>query len=96
MILPFDKDILDTTIDDVKTRLVEINLKRRELELILTSMISIQDEVFFTTDPDTGAPKKETRVKKDPDTREDFTTARRNTIYDMNVPLAQTKISETI
>ncbi len=91
----YDKDILDTTVEDMRARLLVVDTKRAELFQLLNSMESIHDETFFTTDPD-GAPVRQTRIKKDPDTRADFTQTRKDTVFDMNVPLAQTRMSETI
>lgn len=90
----FNKAVLDTTITDTKARIAVIDTERNQLANLLDAMTSLQDEdVIREVD---GVPTRVTIVKTDSRTHTDFTSVRQDEIYDANVPLAQTKIIESI
>ena len=88
--MTFNKAILDTTAADTSDRIDVLITEVNELKHLLNMMRSIQDEdIIREVD---GRPTRITIEKKDTATREAFTPTRLDTVYDMNVPLAQTKI----
>lgn len=94
-LLTFNKTILDNTIDDVRLRLEVIHTKKNELQTVLSTLESIQDEEYLSRDAD-GKSIKLTRKKIDQGTGLDITNSRRNVIFDISIPKAESKLTEKI
>ena len=93
--MTFDKKILDDAINDIRLRIVEINTKKNELQSILSAMESIQDEEYLSRN-ENGQSIKLTRKKIDQGTGLNITNVRRDEIFDVCIPKAQSKLIEQI
>lgn len=93
--MAFNETTLNDTIIQLHDRITKINTERNNIQSLLDSLESIQDETVIGRD-ETGKSTSTKRKKIDMGTGVQFTTIRRNDIYNACIPKANTKLQEKI